>query len=107
MLIVAGTALIFAVGFLFGRLLSQQEDVHVLVNGSEVGTTMPAVDGTWSWQLTSDLPTEQSAVITATVLDQGRPIAQKQLEFPISKLGQIGNFNYFAGEIKLPPELNK
>lgn len=45
--------------------------VHVLVNGSEVGTTMPAVDGTWSWQLTSDLPTEQSAVITATVLDGG------------------------------------
>lgn len=37
-----------------------------------------------------------------TVLDEGRPIAEKQLEFPITKTGQVGNFNYFAGEIPLP-----
>lgn len=40
--------------------------------------------------------------ITIKVLDQGRPVAEKQLEFPITKLGQIGNFNYFTGEISLP-----
>jgi hypothetical protein len=36
------------------------------------------------------------------VRDEERVVARKQLEFPITKLGQIGNFNYFAGEIRLP-----
>ena len=41
--------------------------------------------------------------VTITALDeQGQQIARKQLEFPITRLGQIGNFNYFAGEIRLP-----
>ncbi|SFI08746.1 Glycosyl hydrolase family 71 [Bradyrhizobium sp. Gha] len=40
--------------------------------------------------------------LTIKVSDQGRQIAEKQLEFPVTKLGQIGNFNYFAGEVPLP-----
>lgn len=40
--------------------------------------------------------------ITIEVRDKDRVIARKQLEFPITKLGQIGNFNYFAGEVPLP-----
>ncbi|MCK1368280.1 glycoside hydrolase family 71 protein [Bradyrhizobium sp. 62] len=36
------------------------------------------------------------------VNDHERTITEKQLEFPVTNLGQIGNFNYFAGEVPLP-----
>jgi hypothetical protein len=36
------------------------------------------------------------------VIDQGQQIAMKQLEFPITDDGRLGNFNYFGGEIPIP-----
>jgi glucan endo-1,3-alpha-glucosidase len=40
--------------------------------------------------------------VSLSVRDARGVIATKQLEFPITRLGQIGNFNYFSGEIALP-----
>ncbi|MBW7961790.1 endo-1,3-alpha-glucanase family glycosylhydrolase [Bradyrhizobium sp. BR 10261] len=40
--------------------------------------------------------------VAIQIREDGRVIGQKELEFPITKLGQIGNFNYFGGDIRLP-----
>jgi glucan endo-1,3-alpha-glucosidase len=40
--------------------------------------------------------------IELAVRDQSRLLGEKQLEFPVTNSGKIGNFNYFSGEIALP-----
>jgi hypothetical protein len=43
--------------------------VHVLVNGVEAAAVTPAADGTWSYQLTADLPQGEQATFDAEVRD--------------------------------------
>ncbi|WFU39433.1 endo-1,3-alpha-glucanase family glycosylhydrolase [Bradyrhizobium sp. CB82] len=69
--------------------------VDVTVGGHRRSATMPAGVHHYAFEM-SEGP------IVMTIIDQGRSIAEKQLEFPITNTGQTGNFNYFAGEIPLP-----
>ena len=51
--------------------------VHVLVNGVEASVVTPAGDGTWSYQMTTDLPVGEQAKFDAEVRDEfGGVLAQ-------------------------------